>query len=33
MHFLSILNPQGVNSTDLARMVYSGIPDDVIFIY
>jgi hypothetical protein len=24
--------PQGVNANDLARTVYSGIPDDVIFI-
>jgi hypothetical protein len=24
--------PGGVNATDLARTVYSGIPDDVIFI-
>jgi hypothetical protein len=29
---LSLLCPQGANATDLARTVYSGIPDDVIFI-
>jgi hypothetical protein len=28
---LSLPCPQGVNATDLARTVYSGIPDDVIF--
>jgi hypothetical protein len=29
---LSLLCLQGVNTNDLARTVYSGIPDDVIFI-
>jgi hypothetical protein len=28
---LSFLCPQGVNAADLARTVYSGIPDNVIF--
>jgi hypothetical protein len=32
MRILSLLCPQWVNSTDLARTVYSGITDDVIFI-
>jgi hypothetical protein len=32
IRFVSLLCPQGVNATDLARTVYSGIPDDVIFI-
>jgi hypothetical protein len=31
MRFLSLLCPQVVTANDLARTVYSGIPDDVIF--